>query len=155
MTEQDFQQMTDEQALNLLVASRVGSIVTEEQERMFERFDQLHTKGIDDSQIIRALRHNDDDRLAEDYIEWADCIDPDADGAPRGIVIDNVNDSSYKALEQERLARRIVDEMRRQADTSASDGPYVRDDSLNDVLIDGHVDLLALARAILTKEAGK
>lgn len=87
--------MTDEQARKLLIASWVGTIVSDEQERMFERFDGLHKKGVTDTQVVHALRHNGDNRLAEDYIEWADIADPDADGAPRGIVIDDVNASSY------------------------------------------------------------
>lgn len=47
---------------------------------LFEKFDQLHTKGINDGAVIRALRKGGYSETASAYIEWADCIDPDAEG---------------------------------------------------------------------------
>ncbi|QWY81348.1 hypothetical protein SEA_RIZWANA_51 [Arthrobacter phage Rizwana] len=49
----------------------------------------------------------------------------------------------------EQAARRMVDDLIRQAGATPMDGPYVLEESLDDVLIDGRVDMVALAKAAL------
>lgn len=129
----------------------VADIVTEAMETAYERFDQLHAKGIDDTQIIRALRANNDYDIAADYIEWGECIDPDEDGAPHGahLVTDPIDAPSYDTMVQEALAQHMVDYLRKLSGEAGADGAYIRADALDDVVIDGHINMLALAGVII------
>lgn len=95
--------MTDSQApiedrennIRTLVADRV----TAAHEALFERLDKLKKRNITDTDIIRALRHNDDATIATEYIEWADAIDPDVDPTPAdGGVTDPHDAPSYDAM---------------------------------------------------------
>lgn len=58
---------------------RIYNIVGEQQDRLFERLDDLHKRNIDDTQVIRALRKGGYRDLAEEYIKWSEAIDPDAE----------------------------------------------------------------------------
>lgn len=51
---------------------------------------------------------------------------------------------------RERIARAILQELDRQSQVSGVDTPYVmgEESSLDDVVVDGHVDLVAIAEAI-------
>ena len=58
---------------------RIGSIVRNAEDGMFERFDNLHKHNIDDDTIISVLRSNGRPELALQYIEWSGAVDPDSD----------------------------------------------------------------------------
>lgn len=60
----------------------IANMISSAQDALFERFDNLHKSGVTDTDVIRALRELGEEDMATDYIEWADAIDPDADGAP-------------------------------------------------------------------------
>lgn len=82
---------------------RIGSIVRDGENRMFERFDDLHQRNITDDTIIRVLRGNGRPELAAQYIEWSGAIDPDRedDNTTMSPTVPDPGDApSYEALEQ-------------------------------------------------------
>lgn len=59
------------------VQLQIGIIISTLQDAMFERFDNLHKRGIHDNDVVHALRSMGEADLADSYIEWADIVDPD------------------------------------------------------------------------------
>lgn len=93
--------MTEKEKLEEQVRSRISHMVDEAQDRMedalFDRFDKLKKSGINDDDVIHALRRNGEADLAEAYIEWGGCVDPDVDPTPQGpeLVTDPGDSPSY------------------------------------------------------------
>ena len=81
---------------------RIGSIVRDGENRMFERFDDLHKRNINDDTIIHVLRSNGRPELAAQYIEWSGALDPDAedDNTTMNPVVPDPGDSESNELIQ-------------------------------------------------------
>lgn len=95
--------MTDSQApiddRNANIRALVSRYVNDAHESLFDRLDGLKKRNINDDDVIRALRGNLDSRIAEEYIEWSDAIDPDVDPTPEeGGVTDPHDAPSYDAM---------------------------------------------------------
>ena len=80
-----------------LVDLRVSKILEHAEERIFEQFDDLHKRGINDDDIILYLRKQGDRGLAERYIEWSGALDPEreANETLGGAVPDPASAPSY------------------------------------------------------------
>jgi hypothetical protein len=79
----------------------VAELLSEAYEDLFNRYDRLHKRNINDNDIIRALRQNGDGRVADDYIEWSGALDPDAedDNTTMNPAVPDPGDApSYTAL---------------------------------------------------------
>ncbi|UOK18376.1 hypothetical protein SEA_BRUHMOMENT_60 [Arthrobacter phage BruhMoment] len=80
-----------------LIDLRISSIINDAEERIFQRFDELHKRGINDDDVIRYLRKQGYTDYAEQYIEWAEAVDPDAEGGDEtDTVPDPASAESYK-----------------------------------------------------------
>ena len=83
---------------------RLTSISESGEDRIFQKFDELHKLHIDDTQVIRWLRENGRKELAEGYIEWSGAIDPDSDvsnATTNPIVPDPADAPSYAGLDEQ------------------------------------------------------
>lgn len=79
----------------------IYTAISQSQDILFERFDMLHNKGINDDDVIRTLRKGGYTDLAESYIEWSGALDPDAedDNTTTNPAVPDPGDSpSYAAL---------------------------------------------------------
>lgn len=99
--------MTDSQApiedRDTNIAELIAQRVIDAHDNLFEHLDGLKIRGINDDDVIWALRHNNDEALATKYIEWADAIDPDFDPTPaEGGVTDPYDAPSYDAMNKDR-----------------------------------------------------
>ena len=92
----------------LQINNLVGRIVDRHLDRMFTDLDNLHAKGVNDSQVKAALISNSYSTMADWYEEWMNDGEPlpEADGAPRGVVIDDANATSYAGLNEQLLRAR-------------------------------------------------
>lgn len=79
----------------------VVQLVEKGLEDIYENLDHLHVRKIDDTEVIRALREAGFPDIAEGYINWADCIDPDRedDNTTTSPVVPDPGDApSYKSM---------------------------------------------------------
>lgn len=53
----------------------VDDIVTTGKERIFERLDELHAKGIHDDDVMHVLRGLGEHQLLDQYAEWGHLVD--------------------------------------------------------------------------------
>jgi len=95
MTEQEITDHT------LHVRHRVYAIMGKHQDQAFEELDKLHKDGIHDNDVIRALRDGDYKHEADEYIQWAHCIDPDLQDDntttnPDGVTDPGTNESDLQ-----------------------------------------------------------
>lgn len=105
---------------------RIYNMISDSQDRLFERFDDLHKRNIDDTQVIQTLRKGGYRDLAEGYIEWSGAIDPDAedDNTTMNPVVPDPGDApSYSALTVELTAAGINDGNLEQALLDAATPP--------------------------------
>lgn len=85
----------------------VENIVSDSTDRMFERLDQLHKKGINDDDVTRALRYMGHNLLASAYQVWQNDGEPlseDEDGPTEygaHLVTDPGDAPSYAPLEEQ------------------------------------------------------
>ncbi|QWY82791.1 hypothetical protein PP641_gp051 [Arthrobacter phage SilentRX] len=85
----------------------VETIVANSTDAMFEKFDMLHKRGINDDDVARALRDLGHNRLAENYLVWQNDGEPlseDEDGPTDygGHLVTDPGDSpSYAPLEEQ------------------------------------------------------
>jgi hypothetical protein len=80
---------------------RMKSICESGEDRIFQRFDELHGIHIDDTQVIRWLRANGRREMADQYIEWSGALDPDRedDNTTTNPVVPDPGDApSYEPL---------------------------------------------------------
>jgi hypothetical protein len=80
---------------------RIYTMVSQSQDVLFERFDNLHKRGITDDDVIRTLRKGGHSELAAGYIEWSGAVDPDSDEdntTTSPVVPDPGDAPSYNAL---------------------------------------------------------
>lgn len=85
----------------------LAAIVASFEEKLFDKFDSLHQRGIHDNEVIRFLRAEGHTVLAARYIEWSGAIDPDAedDNTTMNPVVPDPGDApSYKALAEQLAA---------------------------------------------------
>lgn len=100
MTEESAPQLS-EQEVN--VRHHVYRIMDRHLDAAFEELDHLHKRGINDSEVVKALRDGGYRSEADGYIEWAQCIDPDVDPTPQGeeLVTDPGDSPSYVLRDKE------------------------------------------------------
>lgn len=55
-----------------LIDLHISSIIREAEQRMFERFDDLHKRGINDDDVIGYLRKQGYTDYVDSYAEWAE-----------------------------------------------------------------------------------
>lgn len=149
---------TDEQATDK-VLTLVAVCYRTFADALFERLDKLHSEGIHDDQVIRALRKIGEVDLAAEYIDWAAATDPDAEGGDEtDVVPDPASAGSYQEhpLNQPKDTRQLVlDTLIRQLNTEVQEGDLWFDfNHLDEVVLDGRVDFQKLADAIV-KAVGK
>jgi hypothetical protein len=79
-------------------------IVEDGFEDIYQKLDNLHARNIHDTAVINALRAGGFSDVAEGYIDWAECIDPDAEGNETldTVVPDPIDAPSYKGLNEEK-----------------------------------------------------
>lgn len=70
-------------------------------DRAFEELDNLHKRGIHDTEVIKALRDGGYVSEADAYIEWGNLQDPDSDVSnattdPRGVTDPGTNESDLQ-----------------------------------------------------------
>jgi hypothetical protein len=86
------------------IREAVDRIVERHMDDLYTDLDNLHRKNIDDNQVKAALMQLGYASMSEWYDEWMENGDPvqaveiEEDGAPRGIVIDPIDASSYAAI---------------------------------------------------------
>ena len=91
--------MTDNKPAQDDIDLRINNLISSSQDRLFEYFDDLHKRGINDDDVIRSLRRNGYSDLAEGYIEWSGALDPDIQDditAMSEAVPDPTDAPSYK-----------------------------------------------------------
>lgn len=74
---------------------RLANLVSDAQDALFERFDDLHTKGIHDNDVIGYLRAEGLRDVAAAYIVWAEAIDPEDQEGDDPAVPDPGGSLSY------------------------------------------------------------
>lgn len=96
---------TDAEKLLQQVRSRIADLTQIAHERMcddlFDDLDKLHKQGINDDDVINALRHNGETELADEYIEWSGALDPERedDNTTMNPVVPDPGDApSYAEL---------------------------------------------------------
>lgn len=89
------------------VESTVWALCDQHDKRLFEDLDKLHSRGMHDTAVIRALRKGGYAETAAAYIEWGSCIDPDEDPTPQGeeLVTDPIDAPSYAGHPLNRTAK--------------------------------------------------
>lgn len=77
----------------------------------FEELDNLHKRGITDTDVITAMRHGGYTTEADAYIEWSGAVDPDLADVnnvttnPDGVTDPGTNPSDIQRQEEERGIR--------------------------------------------------
>jgi hypothetical protein len=146
----------DDRAAN--IQQTVLHIITTKQDEMFDAFDRLHRRGINDDDVVAALRHFGETDLLDQYAEWADIDlreDDNTTTSPDGVTDPGDSDTN-KLIEESHqtgvVTALIVEALGRMRDTVWE--PYVDVKDTTDAVIDGHIDLTAVARHIV-KGLGK
>jgi hypothetical protein len=70
----------------------VYRILDQHLDRAFEELDHLHKRGINDTEVIQAMRHGGYASEADAYIEWGNLQDPDSDVCNATTNPDGVTD---------------------------------------------------------------
>lgn len=121
-------------------------------DEIYENLSHLNVQRINDDEIIQGLREQHFGDIAEGYAEWAG-LDPDReDPSTLGGVVPDPGDSDTNKLIAEShqigvVTALIVEGLRGQRDSVWS--PYLDLDDTTDAVIDGHVDLTAVARHLV------
>jgi hypothetical protein len=77
----------------------VQSIIDASLDAMFERFDQLKKRNINDDDMVAALRYLGDIELLDEYAEWADIDIREDDNTTTNPVVPDPGDApSYEPL---------------------------------------------------------
>lgn len=77
----------------------VQNIISSKQDEMFEQFDRLHKRGINDDEVVTALRSLGDIDLMDAYAEWADIDIREDDNTTTNPVVPDPGDApSYAAM---------------------------------------------------------
>lgn len=77
----------------------IENIISASHDALFERFDNLKKRGINDDDVVTALRYLEHDQLLEAYAEWADIdIREDDNTTLSPVVPDPADAPSYTAL---------------------------------------------------------
>lgn len=131
---------------------RLANIVSTSQDAMFERFDGLHKQGIHDNDVIGYLRAEGLRDVAAAYIDWSGAIDPEGQEGDDPVVPDpgdsptnQLIDESHKVSAVTALIAEALNQLREGTFWE----PYVNADDPADAVIDGHVDLTAVARHVV------
>lgn len=153
--------LTDAEKLQMQVRSRIADLTQIAHEHMcdelFEDLDKLHKQGINDDDVIHALRHNGESDLADEYIEWSGALDPDREPNETlgGVVPDPMdadgNRQMAEAAQVQKALDAIVDQLIEERERELYfDFKYDGEDSM----LDGPVNLRKLAAAVV-KGLGK
>lgn len=106
--------LTDAERLQQQVRSRIADLTQIAHEHMcddlFDSLDKLHKQGINDDDVIRALRHNGETDLADEYIEWSGALDPDREDPSTlsDVVPDPAGSPSYAGLAEQLAAAKAA-----------------------------------------------
>ena len=135
-----------------LLDMRISSIISSAEDAMFQKFDDLHKQGHTDDDVIAYLRKQGYMDYAEQYIEWSGAIDPDVDPTSQGEdLVTDPGDSETSNLIAEShtiglITAVIVAELREQREADL----YLDYESTpSEVLVDGNLDVTAVARRIV------
>lgn len=137
-----------------LIDLRISSIISQAEERIFGELDGLHKRGITDDEVIRYLRRQGYTDYADQYIDWAEAIDPDAqdNNTTRSDVVPDPGNSPTVDLMAEAHVTGTVLSLLRDAlvhqREESIDSPYVDVKDLGDAVLDGHFNLHDVARHI-------
>jgi hypothetical protein len=149
------------------VKYRVDRIIDDGFDNIYAKFDQLHSKGIHDNDVVEALRALHQTDLLDGYAEWADIdlreddnttlnpVVPDPADAPSyadhplnkpAAKPDQTDAAEAQHAKLEQPLRDVVEAILVQL---TEDGAYVDyADQLNEVVIDGTVDIVELAKRV-------
>lgn len=77
----------------------VENIINSSYEALFERFDKLKKRGINDDDMVTALRYLEHEELLEAYAEWAEIDLREDDNTTMNPAVPDPGDApSYTAL---------------------------------------------------------
>lgn len=135
----------------------VQMIIDSNLDAMFDRFDALKKRGINDDDVVEALRYLGDIELLDSYAEWGDIDIREDDNTTLDPTVPDPMDNDTNRLIAEShkigvVTALIVEGLGQLRDTVWE--PYVDVKDTTDAVIDGHLDLTALARHIV-KGLGK
>lgn len=92
----------------------VENIIDASYEALFERFDKLKKRGINDDDLVTALRYLEHEELLEAYANWADIdIREDDNTTMNPVVPDPGNAPSYDSLKhgEPRIAMNTINKV--------------------------------------------
>lgn len=81
------------------ISLTIENIISASHDALFERFDNLKKRGINDDDVVTALRYLEHEDLLEAYADWADIdIREDDNTTLNPVVPDPADAPSYEAL---------------------------------------------------------
>lgn len=139
------------------IKGRVRHIIDRCYDQMFDAFDRLHKRSINDDEIVAALRSLGENDILDSYAEWADIDlreDDNTTTSPDGVTDPGTNPSDLDRIHAENVQKAldaIVDQLIEERERELYfDFKYDGEDSM----LDGPVNLRKLATAIV-KGLGK